>query len=178
MKITLKLLKKIIFENVGNRNEYSPPKFIYHVTTKPNTAKQMFVNGVHPQSTGSLAVGEDQPNKTYFTTNGIDAIMLYDDLLGDYNSKIEFSSWNSLDYPISILKIDTMKVPKATWYYDQESEGSPTDSIFTLDKIPSEAIYIVDMKTILNILRTKVWPSYGWSKQNIDKIPMPDDDEI
>lgn len=161
------------------RKSYNPPKYVYHVTTKPNTYRMILSKGFNPQSAGSSFFKEENADKTYAYINALDAIAFFDDKLGEVKNLEgpEYHSWNAFDYPIALLRIDTNKA-NVDWFFDPESEGlgSTNEWIFTTGFIDSDAIDIIPINKITQTLKQKIWPKFGWSKAAIDKIKMPDDD--
>lgn len=158
------------------RTPFNVPRYVYHVTTKPNTFRAILSKGFNPQSVGASGIGEGDADKTYAYINGLDAVGYFDDLLGG-TFEHGYDSWNAFDYPIALIRIDTQKAG-VDWYHDVESEGfeGGHEWVFTDKFIDSDAIDIVPMNKIIQTLKTKWWPRLGWSKKVIDEIPMPNDE--
>jgi hypothetical protein len=181
MKLTIAKLKKIIKENY-ERTPVEVTGLIYHVTTTKN-ARSMLYNGIKPQSKGSL--NESNADKTYFFTQLEAAVSLHDAKIGDENDPMgvtndgqcSYSSYDAFDYIFIILQINTNLIKDAKWFKDHEFDGLENNSyaVFTQNYVPPEAIRIVQPKTWLKILKTKIWPAFGWNQDMINNIKMPED---
>jgi hypothetical protein len=180
MKLTISNLIKLIREEY-ERTPVNVTGLIYHVTTTKN-ARSMLFHGIKPQSKGSL--NESSADKTYFFTQLEEAVSLHDAKTGDDNDPMaitagecSYSSYDAFDYQNIILQINTSFIKDAKWFVDHDFDGLENNSyaVFTQNYVPPEAIRIVQPRTWLRILKTKIWPAFGWKQDVINNIKMPED---
>lgn len=101
---------------------------------------------------------------TFFET-----ILAEDPMASDDQGNIRFKSANAFDYMFVILEVN---VTDQTFFKNLRSSDIE-GTIFTLDGFDSDDIRIVKPREWINVLKTEVYPKFGWPQAEIDKIKVP-----